>query len=258
MISFHEPPSGPPTCIFQLDKRIDNARVFLAEIDKPLSKGASWGARTISQFEKLLTLIERTVERHEPMPSKPRYDRIDLVLAVKSAAEAFHNSWFARLGLESQAGWAKEPWQRVKALSRRLATGMSDHYDTLHPVADLRKDLLDRIYVFVQNPIGWTEGEPEAESKLASFDAFADAIAKRLLGLSTRRVWTDRAPEWREAYDERRDGSTFRRARIIGDRIVVPAAPVPDVTPSPERNLFLRDVVDVVQAAASDVGVALS
>ncbi len=162
------------------------------------------------------------------------------------------------MGLEARAGWNKEPWQRVKALSRRLATGMSDHYDTLHPVADLRKDLLDRIYVFVQNPVGWTDDEPEPTAKLASFDAFADAIAKRLLGLSVRRVWKDRALEWREAYDERRDGSTFRRARIIGNRIFDPAAPIPNITPSPERNLFLRDVVEIVQGAADEAGVDLS
>jgi hypothetical protein len=149
-----------PAAERSLRKRLESARVFLAEIDKPLAKETKWGARTISQFEKLLDLIDRTVERIEPAESKPRYDRMDLVLAVKSAAEAFHNAWFARLGLEPRAGWSKEHWGRVKALSRRLATGMSDHYDTLHPVADLRKDLLDRIHVFVQNPLSWTEGDP--------------------------------------------------------------------------------------------------
>jgi hypothetical protein len=60
---------------------------------------------------------------------------------------------------------------------------------------------------------------------------FADAIAKRLLQLSTKRVWKDRAPEWREAYDERREGSTFRRARIIGSRVFDPAAPIPVCVP---------------------------
>jgi hypothetical protein len=30
------------------------------------------------------------------------------------------------------------------------------------------------------------------------------------------------------------------------------------VTPSPERNLFLRDVVEVVQSAAEEAGVVLS
>jgi hypothetical protein len=51
--------------------------------------------------------------------------------------------------------------------SRRLATGRADHYDTLHPVADLRKELQDRIYVFVQNPLDWTEGIPPAAAALS-------------------------------------------------------------------------------------------
>lgn len=130
--------------------------MFLAGIQRPLTKDTKWGSRTISQLHNLLRLIEQTVDRAEPDESKPRYDKMDLVLAVKSAAEIFHNSWFSRLGLEARAGWSKEHWTRVKAQSRRLATGMADHYDTLHPVADLRRELLDRIYVFVQNPLSWT------------------------------------------------------------------------------------------------------
>ena len=79
--------------------------------------------RSISQFGKLLQLIEEVVERPKQAEAKPRYDVIDIVLAVKSAAEHFHDAWFTRLGLEHSAGWGKEHWTRVKALSRRLATG---------------------------------------------------------------------------------------------------------------------------------------
>jgi hypothetical protein len=239
-------------------KRLESARVFLADIQRPLIKEKKSDERTIAQFDKLMRLIELTVERQKPVDSKPHYDKMDLVLAVKSAAENFHNAWFSRLGLEMRTGWSKEHWTRVKALSRRLATGMADHYDTLHPVADLRRELLDRIYVFVQNPLGWTGDEPDEASKIVIFDRFADAIADRLLELSTRRVWRAKSGEWQEAYYERNQGSTFRRARIIGRRIFDPAAPIPDVTPSPERNLFLRDVVEAVQQAADEIGVALS
>jgi len=94
-------------------------------------------------------------------------------------------------------------------------------------------------------------------SKIVIFDNFADAIAKRLLDLSSRRVWKAKAGKWQEAY-QRSDGSTFRRARIVDSRIFDPAAPIPDVTPSPERNLFLKDVVEVVQQAADETGVAPS
>src|SRR5262249_14008324 len=51
-----------------LRKRIDEARVFLAKIDEPLSVTTKEGARTIGQFEKLLDLIENVFERPEPVP----------------------------------------------------------------------------------------------------------------------------------------------------------------------------------------------
>jgi len=59
--------------------------------------------------------------------------------------------------------------------------------------------------------------------------------------------------QWQNAYDKRGTGSTFVRARIIEEEIYQPAAPVPDVTPSPDRNQFLRDVVTEVEAAAEQV-----
>ena len=39
--------------------------------------------------------------------------------------------------------------------------------------------------------------------------------------------------------------------------IYEPAAPVPDVTPSPDRNQFLREVIDEIDSAAHDVGAIL-
>ena len=133
-----------------LRKRIETGRVFLESIDKLLVETTKAGARSIGQMEKLLELTKETVERPAPVKATPRYDRMNLVLAVKAAAENFHNAWFPRLGLEYKPGVDKEHWTRVKALSRRLATDKADHYDTLQPVADLRKALQDRIYVFVQ------------------------------------------------------------------------------------------------------------
>ncbi|MGO8866222.1 MAG: hypothetical protein ACLQME_06940 [Alphaproteobacteria bacterium] len=238
-----------------LRKRIETSRVFLAGIDKPLSRQAKWGERTIAQLRKLLGFIHEAVERRISVKSQPTYDRMNLVLAVKGAAENFHNAWFPRLGLEP--GPSKEHWARIRALSRRLATGMADHYDTLHPVADLRRELKDRIYVFVQNPLRWDGAEPGDDEKQVVFDRFADAIAPRMLALATQRIWREKAEEWQSAYDKHGYGSTYVRAEIIGRRIFDPGAPVPDVTPSIDRNQFLRDVANEVQQAADEVGAAL-
>src|SRR5262249_5338029 len=113
-----------------LRSRLDHARVFLAGIDAPLSNGTKEGARTIAQLEKLLTLIDVVIDRPEAVEATPCYNRMHLVLAVKAAAETFHDAWFPRLGLDYKPGISKEHWTRVKALSRRLATGMADHYDS--------------------------------------------------------------------------------------------------------------------------------
>jgi energy-coupling factor transporter ATP-binding protein EcfA2 len=238
--------------------RLENARVFLADVDEPLSPQSKSGTRTIVQFEKLLGYIEDVIVRPEHADSKPRYNRMNLVLAVKSAAENFHAAWFARLGLEARSGSGKEHWTRIKALSRRLATGMADHYDTLHPVADLRKELQDRIYVLIQNPIGWTATEPEDDQKQLIFDALAEAIAGRMLTLSTERVWKEKSQQWQAAYDKHGPGSTYTRAGIIGGQIFDPAAPIPDITPSIDRNQFLQAVADKMREAANEVGAELA
>jgi hypothetical protein len=239
-----------------LRKRLESARVFLEGIDKPLVTTTKAGARTIGQIEKLLTLLDEVIEKPQPVKAKPHYDRMNLVLAVKAAAESFHNAWFPRLGLEYKSGVGKEHWTRVKALSRRLATGMADHYDTLQPVADLRKELQDRIYVFVQNPLKW-EKEPDEDQKQVVFDTLAENIARRMLALATQRVWKEKGGEWQSAFGKQGRGSTFVRADIIGNQIFEPAAPVPDVTPSIDRNRFLRDVAKDVEEASEQCGAKL-
>jgi hypothetical protein len=241
-----------------LRKRLNEARVFLARIDKSVDDTTKEGARTIAQLEKLLTLIDEVVERPEVGPATPCYNRMNLVLAVKAAAEGFHDAWFPRLGLDYKPGVGKEHWTRVKALSRRLATGMADSYDSLQPVADLRKELQDRIYVFVQNPVKWRGAEPADDEKQVIFDTLADAIARRMLTVATQRVWKERGREWQNAYDKRGTGSSYVRADIIGMRILDPAAPIPDSTPSLDRNQFLREVADEVKAAADECGALLA
>lgn len=240
-----------------LRQRLEIARFFLSDIHESLSEASASGKRTILQLSKLLNAIDAVIERPKLAEARPVYDQMNLVLAIRSAADAFHDAWRPRLGLQSRPGFAKEHWTRVKALSRRLAAGRADEYDTLRPVADLRKELLERIYVFVQNPLCWDGPEPVDEQKQACFDTFADNLGRRLLNVCTRRVWHERTSQWQDAYVKRGTGSTFVRARIIGDEIYEPAAPVPDVTPSPDRNLFLREVIGEVKMAAGETGVVL-
>ena len=240
-----------------LRKRLKIARFFLADLHEPLREESASGRRTIVQLRKLLLVIDKAIEPLRPAEARPVYDRMNLVLAISSAANAFHEAWRPRLGLEVRPGYAKEHWTRVKALSRRLAMRWADHYDTLQPIADLRKELVDRIYVFVQSPLYWEGPEPEEEQKQSSFDILRAELSQRLLSLCSRRVWDERLVQWQDAYHKRGYGSTFVRARIIEDDIYELAAPVPDITPSPNRNKFLREVIRDFEATSQKAGAIL-
>ena len=240
-----------------LRQRLECGCFFLADLHEPLSEDTPFGKRTISQLRKLLHAVDAVIERPQPAKARPVYDRMNLVLAIRSAADAFHETWRPRLGLGHNPGLAKEHWTRVKALSRRLATGWADEYDTLRPVADLRKELVERVYVFVQNPLRWKGPEPAEDQKQSCFDAFADDLGRRLLALCTRRVWRERAAQWQDAYYRHGIGSASVRARIIGNEIYEPAAPIPDLTPSRDRKQFLREVVAEVEGTAQEIGAIL-
>lgn len=78
-----------------------------------------------------------------------------------------------------------------------------------------------------------------------------------LIDLATRRVWQQRHPEWQKAYRLHATGSTFQRAEVIAHEVYDRAAPVPDVTPSPDRNEFLHQVVQAVETAATELEIDL-
>ena len=189
--------------------------------------------------------------------TRPVYDRVNLVLAVKNAAERFREDWEIRLGLRSKPGLSKEHWTRIKALARRLALGWADEYDNLRPVADLHRNLQNDVYVFIQSPVKWEGPEPSDAEKQAVFDRLAETISASALELVTRRMRDARLNEWQQAYACHGRGSSFSRAAIIDGEIYERAAPIPDVAPSLDKNAFLHEVIAVVDEAAGALEVEL-
>jgi hypothetical protein len=241
-----------------LRKRLETGRFFFGGIHERLSQDKKPDARTIKQLRLLLDAVDSITERPPRAPAHPVYDRANLVLAIRAAAENFHGAWLPLLGIKFNPGIPKEHWTRIKALSRRLATqGWSDEYDTLKPVADLRKQLQDQIYLLLQNPVSWEPYEPTEDEKQHTYEILANNMSKRMLDLASRRIRAERYQEWQSAYYESGTGSSYRRANIIADQVYNRAAPVPDVTPSPDRNQFLREVNTEVEAAASEDGAVL-
>ena len=240
-----------------LRRRIENARFFVGNIQELLNPKKKTGSRTIGQFEDLLKILEYPELAAETGPSIPVFDRMNLSLAVTEAAKAFHARWRGLLGLEVSQDAPKEHWTRIKALTRRLAEGWTDQYDSLQPAADLRNQLQVQIYLMLQRPVRWEGGEPSDDDKQAIVDAMSNAVTKRLMELTRRRIVDDARLGWQDAYAQSGSGSTFIRARIIASDVYDRGAPIPTVSASPDQNRFLKDVAALVTEVAQDVGVVL-
>lgn len=240
--------------------RLKEACFFVGGIDQRLDPARKPQKRTIGELQALLDAVDAIIEKPAHVQAKPVYDRMNLVLAVKNAAESFRDAWWPRLGLTYKPGVGKEHWKRIWALSRRLSTpGFADEYDTLKPVADLRKQLQDRLYILLQNPLRWDPVEPDDDAdKQQIIDELANALSIKILDLATRRVRAERMPEWQTAFNQSGRGSSYVRASIIGERIYERAAPIPDVTPSPDRNSFLHEVAALLESVCEEVGAELS
>jgi ClpP class serine protease len=158
------------------------------------------------------------------------------------------------LGKDIKPGVPKEHWARVKALSRRLADGSADEYDTLRPVADLHLFLQQELYKAIQEPRDWKPRPPSDDEKQAFFDRFVNRLNGDIMAISARRLRLKPVSEWQEAYNQTGRGSSFVRASIIADRIYTPAAPV---APTPDRTSFLKEVLDTVEKAAPECSAEL-
>jgi energy-coupling factor transporter ATP-binding protein EcfA2 len=243
-----------------LRSRLRDACFFVGGIDEHLDLTKKSQKRTISHLKTLLSAIDTITDKPGPVQTKPIYDRMNLVLAVKSAAEGFHDTWWPLLGLKYKPGVTKEHWKRIWALSRRLGTpGMGDEYDNLRPVANLRNQLRDRLYVLLQNPLSWEPTEPpDDDQKQQVYDGLANALSIKMQDLATRRIRAERMPDWQSAFNQSGRGSSYTRASIIGKRIFDRAAPIPDATPSPDRNSFLHEIATVVESVCQEFGAVLA
>lgn len=246
-----------PVASRSLGQRLDAARFFVGGIQDPLDPARKSQRRTIEQLRGLLGVLSADPADVDLGVARPVYDRMNLSLAVQEAARSFHSAWRSILGIEFSSEIQKEHWTRIKALSRRLAEGWADEYDTLKPVADLRYQLQVQILLMLQRPVRWEGVEPDDGERDQLINEMSNAVTKRLFYLTQQRIKDDVQPAWQDAYSQHGTGSTFVRARIIAEDVYDRGAPIPKVTASPDQNQFLQDVADVVQEVAEEFDVRL-
>jgi hypothetical protein len=231
-----------------LRQRLASACFFLGNLHQTLTPTSRSDKRTIEQLQKLLGTFHDIVKKPERVASRPVYDRTNLVLSVKQAAEEFHAAWKAKLGFQGKTGILKQHWRRIKALARRFSEGWSDEYQDLRPMADLHRELQEGVYRFIQSPEGWTGPLPSDDEKQQVFSELAQDISMNLLMPVAQRMQDEALQMWRDAYHLRGENATFRRAFLIRSSIFEKIAPLLDRTP--DANKFMNDIMRVVRDAA--------
>jgi hypothetical protein len=239
-----------------LRRRLDGHRYFVGGIQTTLDGSRKAGRRSLRQLESLVADLTTAPTDEGLTEARPVISRMNLSLAVAEAAKTFQERWRGLLGLEYSSENPKEHWTRIKALTRRLGEGWDDQYDNLMPVAELRNELQRQLFLMLQRPVRW-DGDPSDDDKQQIVESISNAFTGPLFALTTRRLKDDVQTAWLEAYSLSGRGSTFVRARHISDRVYGRGAPIPTVAASREGTEFLREIADLVDRVATDLGLIL-
>lgn len=231
-----------------LRKLIPERLLFLSKIQEPLSPKNTLSSGSL---KTLLGYATKSIQPPEPTEFRPVYDVANLIIAIQRATQQFHTKWGAKLGFASTGIESPEPWQRIKALTRRIAHFNADEYDGLQPVADLVKLLQEEISRYLANPLRWLPTAPtqeHLEESQRALDAIRQNVFTMLHDFSTARLVQGHIADWVKAYDHRGFGSTRLRAKDIRALYEV-SAPVPSEMPGPDANVFMLDVRSLVRDA---------
>lgn len=236
-----------------LRKLIPERLLFLSKINEPLSPKNTLSANSL---KSLLGHASKSIQPPEPTEFRPIYDVANLIIAIQRATQLFHAKWGAKLGFASTGIDSPEPWQRIKALTRRIAHFNADEYDGLQPVADLVKLLQEEISRYLANPLQWSPTTPtqeHLEESQRALDTIRQNVFTMLHDFSTARLVQGHIADWVKAYDYRGAGSTRLRAKDIRALYEV-SAPVPIEMPGPDANAFMLDIRTLVRSAIKASG----
>ena len=237
-----------------LEKRLLAHDYYLGALDRPSDKIPS---RDIGEMRDLMTGMQNSAVRPEPVDLGPMYKTARLELGLRDAADGFKNPWRGRLGLSYYEGVAKQHWGRIKALSRRIANRWdNDEYVDLKPKADLVSALQLTVSRWLDNPSGWAR-EPESDDKArAATNEIKQKVYQKIHVLAEDRLVVNHIGDWRVAFAYRGTGSSFERAKVMG-HIYDEAAPSVSSRMDPHSQAFLAQVMTIVRDAVHEANGSL-
>lgn len=250
---------GGASVVRVMEQNIEGRCFMMGGLDR---KGKDLPKGFRRELEKLVGHIRRSIEPPPQPVAYPEYNMDGVPLAVLAATQGFERPWLGRLGLAGHHNVPKEHWTRIKALNRRIAGEMGTEYDSLRPVADLVARLTEEISRFLDKPARWEPVQPNEVEAEAALDLIRQAVHSHFHSLAMERLIVDSLEDWRRAFTQAGQGSTYRRAQQIRG-ILEAAAPVPDAVLNEPAVQFLdrvrRIVIDSVaeQRESQDRGASL-
>ncbi len=249
-------PLGAPMAA-KLEKQIENQVFFLGELDQEVDKLTR---KSQVQMRELLQAMQQTAEPLAPIEAAPIYKVGKLEEALDGAVKSFHELWQGRLDGQPP-GKNKVHWGKIKALTRRLADAAwgKNEYDFLRPVAELTQRWRENVSKWIDTPIGWTTKNPQDDDvRNLALTAIRRSVAAKLDLFIEMQLVDKHRDDWRAAYGESGQYSSYRRAKKIKDCIYKEAAPHSDDAMSGPARTLRHNLRRLVQDAVEDAGGWLS
>lgn len=224
-------------------ERLQEHTFYVGRLDRAEPKGAE---------PELNRLLDHLMAEQPPVVkpvSVPEYNPAFLVMAIQEAAKDFRRRWQGILNIAHDPEYKPQPWQTIKALSRRYAENWGENFE-LRPTANLRASLESAISRYLESPIGWT-GDPTPEQKRDAIERLKNAVARQLPMLARRRLRENPQPAWHEAWMPRGVGSTSTR-RLLIEGIYQRWVPIPEARGDQLVLDFIKEVEELVAAALDD------
>jgi hypothetical protein len=234
----------------ELRSLLNNRVIFVSGIQEVLSESRKG---TKAELQKLLALIEGLMIAPTIIQATPVYDDANLILSIQKSVQQFHQRWQARLKLQRHPTIPPEPWNRIKALTRRLGELGELEYQELRPIADLIQDLLNGFNNFIAKPLKWEPVSVTEESQQQSKARIKQELDGRLKSYISKSLYLERRSEWHDAFVPRGKGSAVVRSRIV-QGIYDTVSPIPGETPSSDLNRFLKELRIIVKESIEAAG----
>lgn len=234
----------------------------------------SLSALTRQELDALAAMMATALEARRALATSgtngPRLDAAEVMGGVRAAVAWYLGRWATLLkhrdpflarhiggGVErfGDAGVGQH-WTRIKALCRRLESGL-DQYAELRPVADWHRAVLEGIGQVIDAAVARTPGFTGDPAVTRQVDALKDAISRALIARGTRVMVLNAQEDWARAYSVSGKGSSSDRAGLGWEVLTRDNVNRANVLDPLSNTPFEQAIPKILATAARELGGSL-